>query len=239
MKTQLFKSRLQQRLKRFALSEHGAATLEATLVFPLIIAVIVTMMLAAVYAYQLVYVQYISLTAAERASYQWDARDREFHTAQVEGLHEYGLYEHELSIILLRGLLPVPVTGWNNELSVSSSAATMQRNGKLINDKLAKTEAYLVDNSVGIAGGMKLYQHQLMPHISLELTRDITPLFWQQSELLPSPHYSARYAIHAPTQFIRNVDLFLYYAKRFASMTDEDRQKWKNGGGRAITSFSS
>jgi len=239
MTSYLFKSRLQQWLKRFVLNEHGTATLEATLVFPLIIAVIVIMMLAAVYAYQLVYVQYISLTAAERASYQWDARDREFHTAQIEGMYEYGLYEHELSIMLLRGLLPLPVSEWNNEFTVSSSAATMQRNGKLLNDKLAKTEAYLVENGVGMAGRMKLYQHRLMPHISLELTRDIAPLFWQQSELLPSPHYSARYAIHAPTQFIRNVDLFLYYAKRFASMTDDDRQKWKNGGGRAITSFSS
>lgn len=227
------------RIRRFTADERGSASLEAVLVFPIIFAVIVIMMLAAVYAYQLVYVQYISLTAAERASYNWDARDREFHTAQADSINYYGLYEHEQSALLLKSLIPLSSGMLNEQHTIHSQAATLEKNGKLIHDKLAKTEAYIIGTGSSVTGSMNLSQHILTTQMTISLKKDISPLFWQQQVLLPSPSYTAQYAIHAPTQFIRNVDLFLYYVNRLSSMTSEQKQKWKSSGGKAVKSFSS
>jgi|GEM_PF-1030665 len=226
-------------MRRFAADERGSASLEAVLVFPLIIAVIVIMMLAAVYAYQLVYVQYVSLTAAERASYNWDARDREFHTAQADSTQYYGLYEHEQAALLLKSLIPLSSEQLNVQHVIHSQAAMLEKNGKLIQDKLAKTEAYIVGTDSNVTGNMGLSQHIFMTQMTISLKKNSSPLFWQQQILLPSPSYTAQYTIHAPTQFIRNIDLFLYYANRLSSMTSEQKQKWKSSGGKAVKSFSS
>jgi len=228
-----------KRLQRFTTDERGSASLEAVLVFPLIVAVIIIMMLAAVYAYQLVHVQYVSLTAAERASYNWDARDREFHTAQADSTEYYGLYEHEQSALLLRSLIPLSSSELNEQYTIHAYTPTMEKNGKLIQDKLAKTEAYIVGAGGHVTGSMSLSQRILSTQITVSLQKGISPLFWQQQALLPSPSYTAQNTIHAPTQFIRNVDLFMYYTKRLSSMTSEQKQKWKSSGGKAVKSFSS
>lgn len=227
------------KLSSFRLDERGNATLESMLVFPLILAVIVIMMLVVVYGYQQVYVQHISLTAAERASYNWDARDRSFRTAQPQSNYYYNLYEHELAIVMLRNLFSFSDKLNAQQIDISRSSVPQASSGKLVRDTLIQTQHYIISTNSGVEGKVELSKTSFIPRISVQLHRDITPLFWQQQQLLPSPSYTAQHDIYAPTQFIRNVDLFLHYVNEFRNLSSEQQQERKQKGGKAVKSFSS
>lgn len=220
-------------------NEHGSATLESMLVFPLILFVIVVMLLVAVYGYQQVYVQYISLTSAERAGYNWDARERSFRTAQPQSADYYGLYEHELSAILLKNFISLADSVRQQQMSIARDSLAPEPVGKLLEDRLAQAASYIAATNSGVAGNIALSRKGFIPTITVQLKRDISPLFWQQQVLLPSPSYTAHYDIYAPTQFIRNTDLFLYYFKKYSDLTNEQKQARKINGGKALKTFSS
>lgn len=226
-------------LKDWARNENGSATVEAMLVFPLIIALILIMLLVAVYGYQQVYVQYITLTSAERASYSWDGRERSFRTAQSTSQSYYGLYEHELSALLLKSLISLPSSSKQKEVPVARDAAAIEPAGKFVDDRLAQAQSYIVQTKSGVQGRVALTHQTFIPTITVQLEKDISPLYWQQQALLPPPSYASQYDIHAPTQFIRSIDLFLYYVDKFSSLSNEQKQAWKTKGGKAVKSFSS
>lgn len=220
-------------------NERGSATLESMLVFPLILFVIVIMLLVAVYGYQQVYVQYISLTAAERASYNWDGRERSIRTAQPQSSNYYGLYEHELSAVLLKNFIALADHVRQQQVDIARDSTAATPVGKLLEDRLAQAKSYIIATNSGVEGSIALSRKGFIPAITVQLQRDISPLFWQQQMLLPAPAYTSHYDIYAATQFIRNVDLFLYYFKKYSDLTHEQKQARKNNGGKALKTFSS
>jgi len=238
-KTNLMMRLINRIVLAFRLDDRGSATLESMMVFPIILAVLSIMMLVVVYGYQQVYVQHISLTAAERASYNWDARDRSFRTAQPQSNHYYGLYENELAIVMLRNWIAVSDRLNAQQLDILRSSVPESMSGKLVKDTLVQTQHYIVASKSGVEGQIQLNKSGFIPRISVQLRKDITPLFWQQQQLLPSPSYTAHHDIYAPTQFIRNVDLFLHYANEFSSLSNEQQRDRKQKGGKALRDFSS
>jgi len=81
-----------RRLLSFRVSEEGSFTLEASLVFPLILFCTVTLLFVGMYAYQNVFVQQIARTAAERLAFTWNNSHKDLITGNFTPSETDGLY---------------------------------------------------------------------------------------------------------------------------------------------------
>ncbi|NOU99015.1 TadE/TadG family type IV pilus assembly protein [Paenibacillus planticolens] len=77
---------------RFRSSEQGSFTIEASLVFPLLLFCAITLLFVSLYAYQNVYLQQIARTAAERLAFSWDNSHKDLMTGNYHPAENDGLY---------------------------------------------------------------------------------------------------------------------------------------------------
>jgi hypothetical protein len=67
---------IKKKLKRFKENQQGTFTLEASLVFPIIMFTLIIFLLLSIYFYEKITVYYVASSAAEKASFLWDNNGR-------------------------------------------------------------------------------------------------------------------------------------------------------------------
>jgi len=232
-------------MRYFIRDERGNMSLESALVFPIIMSVIVIMTVAAIYVFQVVFLQYVSLSTVERAAFIWDDADRQINTGQVRSEEQYGLYENEIMLQLVSKIIPIDIsqrttsldiTSDTNSESVESSTAPLTN---LIVDKLTLAQRHIEQMNLNVNGQVSYSHPAVLPRIEVNITQQLSPLIWQNEQVFASPAYTTHRSLVNPISFIRSVDLVIYYTEKLKEMTSSEQSEWKQKGGKAIKSFSS
>lgn len=231
-------------VKRFLRDERGNMSLESALVFPLIMIVIVIMMLAAIYVYQVVFVQYAVLSTAERTAFIWDDKDRLLRTGQTKSEELYGIYDNELMLQLLGRVIPLASSNDTTSVNVSSDSHSSTNDyssftSSLIVDKLTLAKQHLQQMKLNVNGQINYSYLALLPRIEITMKQQLSPLIWEQQELFPSPAHTTYRSLVNPTSFIRSVDLVIYYTDQLKKLSSAEQSEWKQKGGKAVKTFSS
>lgn len=232
-------------LRHFIRDERGNLSLESALVFPLIMSVIVIMTIAAIYVFQVVFLQYVTLSTAERAAFIWDDADRQIVTGQVRSEEQYGLYENEMMLHLISKIIPMGTTQRATTLDITSDtmsdtdASNSTLLTSLVADKLALAQRHIEHMNLHVNGQVTYSTSALLPRIEINMKQQLSPLTWQRQQVFASPAYTTYRSLVNPISFIRSVDLVLYYTEGLKKMSSTEQSEWKQKGGKAIQTFSS
>ncbi|MGF9697704.1 TadE/TadG family type IV pilus assembly protein [Paenibacillus sp. MABNR03] len=193
--------------KRFK-KEDGSFTIEASLVFPVVLFILVLILFFSMYMYQKTFLNQHAYAASERAAYSWDNSHKQAMTGEVVAGEHDNLYWRLTDDRMLGALF-----GWagaDNQISVPVPAG----------DGENLTEKKLSQAVQGMPSGMRgtiEYQNSLVQRkVTTQLEQVIT---------LPLPSFlfdsgnnvltQGSSAVVEPTEFIRTVDLIRYYAAKF------------------------
>lgn len=188
--------------------EEGSFTVEASLIFPVVLFILVLLLFFTMYMYQKTFLNQHAYAASERAAYSWDNSHKQAMTGEfVVGEHD-NLYWRLTDDRMLGALF-----GWagvDNQVSVSIPAG---EGGSLSEQKLAQA----VQHMPSAMKGMIEYQNSL-------IQRKVTTKL-EQVISLPLPSFlfdsgnrvltQGSSAVVEPVEFIRTVDLIRYYAAKF------------------------
>ncbi|MFS0870520.1 TadE family protein [Paenibacillus xylanilyticus] len=193
--------------KRFK-KEDGSFTIEASLVFPVVLFILVLILFFSMYMYQKTFLNQHAYAAAERAAYSWDNSHKQPMTGEVVADEHDNLYWRLTDDRLLGALF-----GWagaDNQISVPVPAGA---GGNLTEKKLSQAVQ-------GMPSGMRgtiEYQNSLVQRkVTTELEQVISlplPSFLFDSANNVLTQGSS--AVVEPAEFIRTVDLIRYYAAKF------------------------
>ncbi|WP_145050798.1 TadE family protein [Paenibacillus xylanexedens] len=188
--------------------EEGSFTIEASLVFPVVLFTLVILLFFSMYMYQKTFLNQHAYAASERAAYSWDnshkqAMTGEFATGEYDNLY-WRLKDDQLLGTLF---------GWagaDNQVTVSVPAG---EGGSLSEQKLSQA----VQGMPTAMNGTIEYQNTL-------IQRKVTTKL-EQMISLPLPSFlfdsgnnvftTASSAVVEPVEFIRTVDLIRYYGAKF------------------------
>lgn len=194
-----------RRLLSLRVNEEGSFTLEASLVFPLILLCTVTLLFVGMYAYQSVFVQQLARTAAERLAFTWNNSHKDLVTGNYNPGETDGLYwrlTHD-SVSDLFGMLSGSGT---TEVIIPSGSASGH-----VENKLAKTSALLPQ---GVTGTAK-YANYLFDHqVEVKLQKSFL-MPTQLKRWLDSEQTTGRAVSHVvePVELIRLTDITRTYFK--------------------------
>ncbi|MDT9721223.1 TadE/TadG family type IV pilus assembly protein [Paenibacillus sp. ClWae2A] len=188
--------------------EEGSFTVEASLIFPVVLFILVLLLFFTMYMYQKTFLNQHAYAASERAAYSWDNSHKQAMTGEfVAGEHD-NLYWRLTDDRMLGALF-----GWagaDNQVSVAIPAG---EGGSLSEQKLAQA----VQQMPSAMKGTIEYQNSL-------IQRKITTKL-EQVISLPLPSFlfdsgnrvltQGSSAVVEPVEFIRTVDLVRYYAAKF------------------------
>lgn len=197
-------------------------------------------MLAALYMYQVVFLQYTTITTVERAANIWDKHDRAIKNGSVRSEVEYGLYENDLLIQLTTAILPVSTTKQAATVSFTSPQTIQVEaiNSSLITDKLNLLNEHLSSMPIHASGHITYSTPAILPRIEIQMKQKLSPLMLEGKQLLSSPSYYAYRSLVQPTGLIRNTDLVILYSNKLSKMSSTEQSTWKEKGGKAVESFS-
>ncbi|WP_258201272.1 hypothetical protein [Paenibacillus endoradicis] len=212
---------------------------------PVIMSVIVIMTVAAIYVFQVVFLQYVSLSTVERAAFIWDDADRQIITGQLRSEEQYGLYENEIMLQLVSKIIPIDNSQRTTSLDIISDSNSESDESNtsplttLISDKLVLAQQHIEHMNLNVNGQISYSHPALLPRIEVTLKQQLSPLTWRKQQVFASPAYTTHRSLVNPISFIRSVDLIMYYTEKLKKMTSSEQSEWKQNGGKAIKSFSS
>ncbi|MGQ8871018.1 TadE/TadG family type IV pilus assembly protein [Paenibacillus sp. TSA_86.1] len=188
--------------------EEGSFTVEASLVFPIILFILVLLLFFTMYMYQKTFLNQHAYAASERAAYSWDNSSKQ----SLTGEYTAGDYDH-LYWRLTDDRLLGALFGWagaDNEISVTVPGG---EDGNLSEKKLIQASNHMPS----AMKGTMMYQNTLIQR------KVITRL--EQVISLPLPSFlfnsgngvftQGSSAVVEPVEFIRTVDLARYYGAKF------------------------
>ncbi|PZT55440.1 TadE/TadG family type IV pilus assembly protein [Paenibacillus silvae] len=188
--------------------EEGSFTIEASLVFPVILFILILLLFFTMYMYQKVFLNQHAYAAAERAAYSWDNSHKQAMTGEYAAGEQDSLYWRLTDDRLLGS-----VFGWagaDNEVTVTIAAG---EGGSLSEKKLAQA-----------SGGMPSAMRGMMTYQNALIQRKVTTRL-EQVISLPLPSFlldsgsgvltQGLSAVVEPVEFIRTVDLARYYGAKF------------------------
>ncbi|KRE59533.1 hypothetical protein ASL11_25190 [Paenibacillus sp. Soil750] len=142
------------RLRQFINNELGTFTLEASLVFPVILICTVTLLFVGMFAYQHVYVGQLARSAAEKLAFTWTNSHKDINTGSYNPQETDGLYWRltQDNVSDLFGMLL-------GRSGASIALPTNEANG-LVEKKLAKAAVLLPTGVTGTAS----YANYLLDH---------------------------------------------------------------------------
>ncbi|WP_128104351.1 TadE family protein [Paenibacillus sp. DCT19] len=188
--------------------EEGSFTIEASLVFPVVLFTLVILLFFSMYMYQKTFLNQHAYAASERAAYSWDNSHKQAMTGEFATGEYDNLYWRLKDDQLLGALF-----GWagaDNQVTVSVPAG---EGGGLTEQKLSQA----VQGMPTAMTGTIEYQNTL-------IQRKVTTKL-EQMISLPLPSFlfdsgnsvftTASSAVVEPVEFIRTVDLIRYYGAKF------------------------
>ncbi|PWW02492.1 TadE-like protein [Paenibacillus cellulosilyticus] len=221
--------------KKFTSEDSGSFTLEATLVFPILLLVIVIVILFVCYIYEKAVLYGAASVTSEQTAFLWDNSYRNANTG-LAGEGDYdGLYWRIKDDELVQSLFGLSEGDEADAMipigDSASSAPTSSTSdaGSLTELKLKRTTQHLE----GVMIGENRYKRKLTSRFVETALR--TPM---ESNVLSSriDHYEqasmASSIIVDPAEFIRTVDLVRYYTSKLGSSenTGTDTNKKQEAG---------
>lgn len=194
-----------RRLRSFRASEQGSFTLEASLVFPLILFCTVTLLFVGMYAYQSVFIGQLARTTAERLAFTWDNSHKDLVTGNYNPIDTDGLYWRltQDSVTDLFGML---IGSGSSEVAIPASSVRGH-----VESKLAKSSLLLPQGVTGTAAYANyLFDHQV--EVKLKKPFLMPPL---QKKWLSSEQTTGGAVSHVvePVELIRLTDITRTYFK--------------------------
>ncbi len=203
------------RMARLRLDSAGSASLEAAMVFPVILLSTFLILFFALYVGQKAIVYYGASVAGERAAFNWSNSAKELRTgAYPEGSHD-GLYWRMLDDGLLGSLFGTASS--ENGAESGDPAGESSADDSLTGRKL-RTAA---DSMASSAEGSLIYENKyLVRRIRTEAVLPAVPepLRAFRGTNVISAEPSA--IVVEPAEFIRSFDLVRYYAEKMKSRGD-------------------
>lgn len=190
-------------------STKGTVTIEATLVFPIILLTTLGLIFGSLYVYQKCIVYLVANELAEHAAYTWDNSEKDFITGAYDLNQHDGLYWRSFNDSV-SDLFQFLVSNSPSQVSLETNSSQSQDTiTNLPVKKLLRAKDYL---PVGLSGTLSYTNHGFERMISvhleskLQLPAVLTPL-------LGDGLYTAEAAsaVNEPVEFIRSIELVRYY----------------------------
>lgn len=186
----------------FRENEKGSFTVEASLVFPIILLLTVAFILISVYIYERVYLYYVASITAERTTYSWNNSSKNPYT----GEYELGSYDNLYWRLTDDQLFNFFSLSEQESHLIKISTEGSSQYDSLAEQKLQNSASLLPS---GINGSLT-YQNSLIAKrvtVNLETPIKISPLLGRLiGDKISS---SASSTITDPVEFIRTIDLVI------------------------------
>lgn len=188
--------------------EEGSFTVEASLIFPVVLFILVLLLFFTMYMYQKTFLNQHAYAASERAAYSWDNSHKQAMTGEfVAGEHD-NLYWRLTDDRMLGSLF-----GWagaDNQVSVSVPSG---EGGSLSEQKLAQAVQHMPSAMKGtIEYQNSLIQRKITTKLEQVISLPLPSFLFDSGNRVLTQGSSA---VVEPVEFIRTVDLIRYYAAKF------------------------
>ncbi|WP_222708474.1 TadE family protein [Paenibacillus sp. N3.4] len=209
--------RRNRRAAGFQSNEQGSFTLEASLVFPMILLCTITLLFVGMYVYQKAYVQHVARTMAERLAFTWDNSHKDLATGNFDPSKTDGLYwrlTHDHVTDLFGLLLSVGTS----EVAIPTGVAKDQ-----VGSKLAKTSSYLPKGMTGTAK----YSNLLLDHrVEVKLNKPFFSPPWLRKwfDAEKSDGQAISHVVE-PVEMIRLTDITRTYFKAIKDRISPQKAK--------------
>ncbi|MNO22231.1 hypothetical protein D3C76_120110 [compost metagenome] len=222
------------KLPKWIRSCGGNFTIEASLVFPIILCMLLLMMFFCMYLYQGVVLGQVAIVAAERTAYSWDNSYREARTGKYEDGKHDSLYWRLSDDGMLEGIF-----GWSQFNSSSAVRSIQLPTGEIMDRSLPLKKLSItgVELPPGMSGVME-YNNKLLlrqVNVSLERHKPLLPLERVIGDV--TQRTEAKSYVVDPVEWIRTVDLIRYYGARFRGSGAEGDQMDQQEAGEALKMF--
>ena len=191
----------------------GSLSVEASMVFPVVLLLTMALVLYALYTAKLVLVHYGTAVLAERAAYNWTNLAAEWRTgAYPAGQHD-GLYWRLTEDAVLQALFPAGSEARDAEVPFPTDGLPADRERGLVARKLrraAETAPEWLQGTVGWKNRLlirSVVAKASDPAAALPLRR-----FWNG---VPEAQASVTALTVEPAEFVRSFELVRYYAAKF------------------------
>lgn len=209
---------------RLIRNREGSFTIEAALVFPIILFTLLILMFFCMYLYQGVVLGHAAIVAAERSAYSWDNSYRESRTGAFPEDKYDSLYWRLSDDGILQNIF-----GWGHS-SPSNIELRLPFDGDMTSSlplkKLSQTGREL---SPGMSGAIE-YENKLLIRkvtVSLEQLIPLVPLERVIGDVTHTTHSNA-YVVD-PVEWIRIVDLIRYYGAKFKGSSGDKMDQTEAG----------
>jgi hypothetical protein len=195
-------------LRNLVQKEEGSFSLEASLVFPILLLVIFVMLFFCLYIYQKAILVQVASTTSERAAYSWDNSFKEPRTGAFTQGQRDSLYWRLKDDVMLGALF-----GWagaNNQERVQVPGGSP--GGSLPAQKLSGAERGM---PAGIQGQMTYENSLISRKVTTELNKMVqVPLL---NQFLDRTDLQGKMSsgVVEPVEWIRTVELARYYGAKF------------------------
>lgn len=222
--------------------ERGSFTLESTIVFPILLALILFFIVFGMLIYQKAVLYYAGSVTAERAAFSWDNSHRDPRSGLLPVAQYDGLYRRIGADGALASLFGLNGEGADaaEELPIKAadeSGDTRAGQGsKLAHRKILKSAQWLSDAGAYYEGQISYVHGMFKKKIEVQLKQPL--------ELLPAEQWgeqretsaTAAAVIVDPIEFIRSVDLLRYYTLRF-TRDDNGASSARANAGEVLASY--
>lgn len=200
------------KIRKHLRNDDGSFTLEASLVFPVILFTLCLLMFFCVLLYQKSMLSQYASASSERSAYSWENSHKEPKTGAFPENEYDRLYWRLADDHMLGSLF-----GSFGVESVSSiSVPTERLEGNLTSQKMSQTAASL---SSTYSGTMEYENKFMNRQITTKIDQFVSlPMVGFLLNSDRKIHQSGKSTVVEPDEFIRNIELIRYYGARFAGM---------------------
>ncbi|MDO7907297.1 TadE/TadG family type IV pilus assembly protein [Paenibacillus sp. JX-17] len=188
--------------------EDGSFSLEASLVFPIVLLTLFLLMFFCVYLYQQAILMQTAAMSSEQAAYSWDNSHKEpqtgfFKEGQYDSLY-WRLYDDQLLGALF---------GWAGaEQERVISLPGSEQEGDLSILKMSRAGSRILNP---MAGEMRYHNRLISRQVSVRLERPVTLPMLKHYMRNPELEVETQSGIVEPVEWIRSFELVRYYGARF------------------------
>lgn len=216
---------------RWLRQSEGSFTLEAALVFPIVLLLIFMFLLFSMYIYQKAVLYYTASETAERAAFSWDNSYRNARNGMLATGQYDGLYWRVGGDYMLGSLFGI--TADQTDVTLELPGAQSEEKLELAGTKLHQASAWLTrDAGLPFRGNIAYANSLLKREVAVKLKQPVSLAPLELTLGLSEPKTAAAAGIVDPVQFIRDVDLVRYYTVKFSNGTP------KQQAGKALTAYS-
>src|SRR5699024_1184819 len=200
-------------LKKLKQREDGVFTLEATILFPIILIITMTFIIFSIVIYQKAMLTHSANTVAERLAFVWDNSYKDINSGEFDKYPTFdggdGLYWRMFDNQYLSKFgLDNVFGGGNHAISLASSGG-----GDLPSEKLGRASADTLPP--GATGEVRYENGLLGSQIIVEMKSPLDlPKFVRDVMGLESVKAEVSHAVIEPPEFIRSTDLIMYAFKK-------------------------